>query len=120
MMRSRDPQTREDGFHWLLPQAPQHAGALIEEFLAESDSGLRAWLLELIAAARSQEALPLLRDVLYGEESVLRLWAIRALKQLDTREARTLLWEARDLTFSSPEETATFRAELGERGRASG
>ena len=37
---------------------------------------------------------------------------MRALKNLDTKEARTLLWQARSFTFGSPEETEEFGKDL--------
>ncbi len=96
LMRSRDPQCQEDGFHQLLPHAADHLDELIAEFEQEQgDHGLRCWLLELIGAARSPEALPVLAAQLGCEDESLRDWAAAGLKKLDTPEARTLLWRAR-------------------------
>jgi chemotaxis regulatin CheY-phosphate phosphatase CheZ len=36
------------------------------------------------------------------------------LKRLGTKEARTLLWQARSFTLASPEETQAFRSDLNE------
>ena len=61
LMRSSDPQRREDGYHQLLPHAADHLDQLITQFAQEQDDhGLRCWLLELIGAARSPAALPVL------------------------------------------------------------
>ena len=49
LMRKRDAQLQEDGFHFLLPHAHEYVQQLIDEFSHETDSGLRWWLLELIA-----------------------------------------------------------------------
>lgn len=96
LMRRRNPQTREDGFRLLLPHAGEHVGDLIREFNRETDDyGLRCWLLELIAEARSPEALPVLVEHLHGNDESLRFWAVRGLEQLDTKPARTELWRAR-------------------------
>ena len=95
-MRSRDPQCREDGFHQLLPHAADHLDELIAQFEQEQDDhGLRCWLLELIGAARSPDALPVLRAQLDSDDESLRDWAAAGLKKLDTPEARTLLRRAR-------------------------
>lgn len=72
LMRRRDPQAREDGFHLL-----------------------RCWLLELIGRARSEAALPLLAEQLHGQDPSLRTWAAHGLEALDTKAARHELWKAR-------------------------
>lgn len=96
LMRTRDPQRREDGFHQLLPHAAEHLDELLEQFAQEQDDhGLRCWLLELIGAARSPTALPTLAAQLSSPDEALRAWAAVGLTNLDTPEARTLLWKAR-------------------------
>jgi hypothetical protein len=112
MMRKRDGQTREDGFHWLLPHAGEHVHELIKEFGDEEDLGVRCWLLELIGSARSPDSFDFLVGQLRGDDQPLRWWAIWALKNLDTKEARSLLWQARSFTFASTEETEAFRSDL--------
>jgi hypothetical protein len=112
MMRKCDPQTQEDGFHSLLPHAGEYVPELIEEFGKEQDHGLRCWLLELIGAAKSPDAFDFLAGQLRADDWRLRNRAIQGLKDLDTKEARTLLWEARSFTFGSPEETEAFRSDL--------
>jgi HEAT repeat protein len=95
MMRRRNPQTAEDGFGMLQPVAHRYVAELMVEFAAEADHGLRCWLLELIGDARSPEALPLLAAQSRGADEALRRWAVRGLEQLDTKDARRLLWEIR-------------------------
>ncbi len=112
MMRDRDPQVQEDGFHWLLPRATEHVAELIDEFRTEANLGMRCWLLELIGSARSATAFELLAEQLLAADPSLRYWAIDGLKSLDTKEARTQLWEAQSYTFASSEETEQFRAQL--------
>jgi hypothetical protein len=95
-MRSRDPQHREDGFDFLREHADSFVDELIAEFAAERDDhGLRCWLLELVAEARSPRALPLLAGLLQDEDESLRFWAGRGLEMLDTREARAELHRAK-------------------------
>jgi HEAT repeat protein len=112
MMRKRNPATQEDGFHWLLPRAAEYVQELIDEFDKEEDHGLRCWLLELIGAAKSPDAIDFLAGQLRGSDERLRWWAVWGLKNLGTAEARTLLWKARSFTFQTPEETKSFRNEL--------
>jgi hypothetical protein len=61
LMRKHDPQSQEDGFGMLEPIAAEVLPQLIAEFEAESDHGLRCWLLELIGHAQSPNALPSFR-----------------------------------------------------------
>lgn len=96
LMRRRDPQAKEDGFHTLLPHAGEHIEELIAEFRQEHDDhGLRCWLLELIGEARSPLTLPVLVEQLNSQDEALRDWAIHGLRALDTRQAREALWRAR-------------------------
>ncbi len=100
LMRKHDPQLQEDGFHMLLPVASDVLPQLIEEYEAESDHGLRCWLLELIGAARSIDALPILSQELRSDDESIQDWARRGLEKLDTKETRTLLWqEAQNRNF---------------------
>jgi hypothetical protein len=94
MMRRRDPQTQEDGFHTLLPLASEHVAHLLTEFDNEHDDhGLRCWLLELIGHARSEQALPALAEQLWSPDEAMSQRAVRGLQLLDTKEARRLLWQ---------------------------
>ncbi|MFI5609015.1 HEAT repeat domain-containing protein [Amycolatopsis sp. NPDC051903] len=95
MTRRHDPQSREDGFQLLLARAADHVDALLAEFETEQDPGLRCWLLELIGAAESPKALPVLVTQLDSPDEALRSRAARGLSRLGTREARTALWRAR-------------------------
>ncbi|MCP2322271.1 hypothetical protein HDA40_000778 [Hamadaea flava] len=92
LMRRRNPQLAEDGFHRLRDIAADHIEELIEEFNNERDHGIRCWLLELIGDARSDRALPVLAAELHGDDAALRDWAVRGLQNLDTPESRRLLW----------------------------
>ncbi|MEU3459568.1 HEAT repeat domain-containing protein [Streptomyces sp. NPDC006733] len=95
LMRTRDPQRREDGFHQLLPHAADFVDELLGEFAQEQDQGLRRWLLELIGATRAPAALPTLSEQLHSPDESIRHWAAVGLTRLDTPEARTVLWRAR-------------------------
>jgi hypothetical protein len=95
-MRSRDPQLREDGFDFLREHADAFVDDLLTEFEKEQeDHGLRCWLLELVAEARSPRALPVLAGQLESQDESLQFWAIRGLEMLDTREAHQELYRAR-------------------------
>lgn len=94
-MRKTDPQVRENAFDFLREHADAYVEELIGEFAAEADDDLRCRLLELIAEARSPEALGLFREQLESPDESLRFWAVRGLEMLDTRDAEQTLEQAR-------------------------
>jgi hypothetical protein len=67
----------------------------MDAFGAETDHGLRCWLLELIGEARSPSSLPLLVAQLKSPDSSLRSGARHGLEMLETREARRALFSSR-------------------------
>jgi len=111
-MRKHDPRISEDGFGWLLPHAAEHVHELMDEFAKEKVHGLQCWILELIGEAKSAEAFDFLAGHLRSGDEAFRYWAMRGLYNLGTKQARSLLWEARSWTLSTPEETDAFRLEL--------
>lgn len=93
---SRSTKEDEDGFSILCSEAAEHIEELIAEFHAERDDhGLQCWLLELIGNARSSVALPLLSELIHDADESFRDWAVWGLTQLDTKQARQMLWQAR-------------------------
>jgi hypothetical protein len=94
MMRSRDAQVQEDGFHFLRDQAHGHVDALVEAFRSESDPGLKRWLLELLTFARDAQLTQMFVAHLDDADEGLRHWAEVGLRTLDTKEARTALFAA--------------------------
>ncbi len=112
MMRSHDGENREDGFGWLAQHASQHVNELIEAFADNENLGLRSLLIELIGVAKSSEAFPFLATQLRAHDWRFRKWAIVGLKNMDAKEARTLLWEARSFEMETKEDTERFRMQL--------
>lgn len=96
LLRSRGPRYMTLGFDFLREHADAYVDRLVTAFAMErEDDELRCWLLELIAEARSPEALPVLAGELDAEDESLRFWAVRGLEMLDTPEARQELGRAR-------------------------
>jgi hypothetical protein len=75
---------------------------------------VRWLLLEAVGATHSDAVVPLLATYLQGSDSDLWGWAIRALLEIDTKESRRVLWEARSYVFATDEETARFEERLAE------
>ena len=109
-MRERDPLTREEGYHALLPRAAEFLPRLIEAFQTERDHGLKCWLFELIDEAKSPDAFPLFLEHLSGGDESLSARAVQGLHDLGTEEARQALREA----------GITIPPETGQRVRMSG
>jgi hypothetical protein len=82
MMRKRDPQIQEDGFHALLPHARRFVGPLAAAFAVETDHGLRCWLLELLGAARDPQLTGMFLALLDDTDESIRDWAITGLQEL--------------------------------------
>ncbi len=112
LMRKHNGQTQEEGFQWPLPHASEYVPELIEEFHKEKDPGLRCWLVELIGSAKSPDAFAFLAEQVRNQDEGVRFWALWGLKKLNTKEARTLLWQARSFRFDTVEETQAFRSDL--------
>jgi hypothetical protein len=90
MMRSKNAMIQEEGFYFLAPQASKYLDALIAAFQAEEDNHLRAWLLELIAEAKSPQALPILIEYANSSNHALRGWAKSGLKALNRASENSL------------------------------
>lgn len=91
-MRRHDPQVQEGGFSILVPIALDVLPRLVEAYEGESDHGIRCWLLELIGLAKSEDALPILAREMRDDDESIRDWTRRGLNELNTKEARTILW----------------------------
>ena len=96
MMRSRDGATQENGFHALLPVADQHLAELINALRTEPDPGLCAWICELLASTRSDEAVPPITECLSDPRERVAGAAAIQLESMDTRASRTALRAHRD------------------------
>lgn len=84
----------------LEDHAAMHMDALIAAFREETDEGVRILLFSAIACAGLPSTIPLLQEILQQDKSAsVRDWAIRGLKELNTKEARRILYEARATGF---------------------
>ena len=92
LMRKHDPQLQEEGFGRLRDMGAVVLPDLVAAYDAESDHGIKCWLLELIGDAQAESALALLVHELDNGDESLRGWARRGLQRLDTKDARTALW----------------------------
>jgi HEAT repeat protein len=94
MMRNSNGSVSEDGFGALAERAAEYLPQLIAAFWDDDNAKIRGWLVELIGDAKSPAALPFLLERLNDENESLRDWAVWGLRQLDTKESRTALWQA--------------------------
>lgn len=88
LMRKRDPQLAEEGFHSLRPRANEFLPRLIEMFESEQSRPMRCWLLELIGEARAEEAFPLLCEQALSDDESLCSWGIIGLRLLNSAASR--------------------------------
>ncbi len=78
----------------LQDNAAAHAADLIAAFQAQKSERVRLLLLATFCDAKLQEAMPLFVEHLRSDQENLRHWAERGLRDLNTPEARKVLWEA--------------------------
>jgi hypothetical protein len=83
-------------FHDLAQHAPEVVDELIAACHDDANADIRWAILEILGALPAPQALPLFAAYLTAEDESLRKWAARGLAALDTKEARRLLWEARN------------------------
>ncbi len=67
----------------------------VAAFHDEPDEWVRIFLLGAVAEARCPGFIPLLQENLSSENESLSFWAEAGLKNMDTKEARTVLWQFR-------------------------
>ncbi len=95
LMRRRDGQSKEEGYHLLLPRALEFVTELLEEAMTErNDPGLRSWLYELLRETKSPLPIDHYKSLLASVHEEERQWAVKGLKAIDTPESRKLLFEA--------------------------
>lgn len=78
----------------LEENALEHANELLAAVDQEENSPVRIQLLGVIENAALEIAIPFWSGLLSGSDSIERLYAVRALKRIDTKESRRLLWQA--------------------------
>lgn len=78
----------------LQDHATEDPAELIEAIRAPENKGVRLILLGVLENAAVPEAIPLFSDVLQSGDESERDYAIRGLEEIDTKEARTVLWRA--------------------------
>jgi hypothetical protein len=77
----------------LTDNASQCLSDLIEAFRADSNSDVRLYLMMALENARLRESVAFLAEVLADGDPRLTPFAERALRSIDTPEARTVLWK---------------------------
>jgi hypothetical protein len=88
---------RDDAFFGLLELDHEILAELMAAFRAESDSGIRAFLVEVIWQHRRQEAIPFLGEALRSAEPAIWKQAIDGLVALASPAAFAVLQEARQI-----------------------
>jgi HEAT repeat protein len=90
-----------DAVCWdLREHACENIDDLVAAFRAQTDRRVRSLVMAAIAESRSQKAFSLFIEILTGPDEELRPWAVRGLYQLNTREAKRILWQAEAQGFA--------------------
>jgi hypothetical protein len=67
---------------------------LIDTFRSDSSDDVRLYVMMAVEVAKLPESVPFLAEVLHGRDPRFTPYAERALRELNTPEARTVLWNA--------------------------
>jgi hypothetical protein len=80
--------------HELAENAAECLPELIETFRTGSDETVRLYVMMALDIARLPESAPFLGEVLQQGDSRFTPFALSALKGINSRESRTILWQA--------------------------
>ena len=94
--------------------APELLDELIQVCRDTSNADIRWMLLEIIGGVQSTTALTLFTDYLTDPDERVRWWAAYGLHALNTKEARTFLWDARTRALIQVEDPNNMRGMLDE------
>lgn len=78
--------------HQLAENAGTYLADLIEAFRSDSRGSVRHFVMIALDVARIPKSVPFLADVLLEGDVRFRPYAVAALRGIDTRESRTVLW----------------------------
>ena len=90
MLRSNDPMTYEDGYHWLQGYLDEYIDELIELMLNEEDPEMRGKFVELLGDSRNAKVIPFLEGELKSLHKEVRSWAYSSLCYFENQDAEKL------------------------------
>ena len=101
MLRSTDPMTYEDGYHWLQGYLDSYIDDLCQLMLDETDPQMRAKFVELIGDSKNPKIIPLLAKELDNSSEEVRSWAYSSLCYFGNQNAENI---AKAFRESHPDE----------------
>ncbi len=90
MLRSTDPMTYEDGYHWLQGYLDKYIDELIQLVLNEENPDMRAKFVELVGNSKIPKVIPLLEAELKNTHREVRSWAYNSLCYFENSQAEKL------------------------------
>jgi hypothetical protein len=87
MIRSSDPLTYEDGYHWLQGYLIDYIDELIQLMLRETDPNMRSKFVELVGNSKNPRVIPVLEAELKSPHSEVRSWAYSSLSYFENSAA---------------------------------
>ena len=93
MLRSRDPMTYEDGYHWLQGYLDKYIDELVQLMLKEEDPDRRSKFVELVGDSKNPKVIPILKAELRNPHKEVRSWAYSSLCYFENPEAERLAEE---------------------------
>lgn len=105
MLRSKDPMTYEDGYHWLQGHLIDHFDALLDLMQSESEPRMRSKFVELIGDSQLPKAIPFLENELQHTDREVRVWAYNSLMYFENTKAVAI---AEEFKKQNPHEDFTY------------
>ena len=94
LMRSRNPQAREDAFFVLRSRVRDHVDGLVAAFERERSAEVKRSLLELLSEAGAPSLVTTFAPQLRSTDESLRRWAVVGLRRIGSQDAREALRSA--------------------------
>ena len=90
MLRSANPMTYEDGYHWLQGYLDKYIDELIQLMLNEEKSEMRGKFVELVGNSKNPKVIPFLEAELRNPHREVRSWAYSSLRYFENPQAEKL------------------------------
>ena len=90
MLRSEDPMTYEDGFHWLIGFADEYLEQITTLMQNELNPDRRSKLIEVLGHCKNEKAITVLASELTSEHRDVRFWAHSQLEYFENPKAEEI------------------------------
>ena len=101
LLRSKDPMTFEEGFHWLIGFVDEYLDQITGLMKNELNPDLRGKFIEVLGYCNDERVIPILAAELTSEHRIVRFWAHSQLGYIENPNAEEI---ARKYKVENPDE----------------